>query len=61
MKQTDSFAVVTSAIYPEAFAAMDEAANEFWAYPDSEWQDAFLLQWAQAHGDRELTASLLPF
>jgi hypothetical protein len=52
---------ITSTTYPEAFAAMDEAAKAFWAYPNQDWQDAFLLQWAQAHGDRDLTASLLPF
>jgi hypothetical protein len=52
---------ITSTTYPEAFAAMDEAAKAFYAYPDTDWQDAFLLQWAQEHGDRELTEALLPF
>ena len=33
--------------FPAAFAAMDEAAAQYWAYPDIEWQDQFLLNWAR--------------
>ena len=32
-----------------AFAAMDEAASEFWAYPGEEWQQQFLRDWANNH------------
>ena len=52
---------ITSTTYPEAFAAMDDAATAFDTYPDVEWQEAFLLQWAREHGDRKLTELLLPF
>jgi len=34
---------------PAAYAAMDAAAKEFWAYPDAEWQDSFLEGWAHAN------------
>ncbi len=43
--------------FPAAFAAMDEAAAQFWAYPDAEWQDEFLLEWAREN-DPELLAVL---
>jgi hypothetical protein len=48
---------ITSTTYPEAFAAMDAAASEFWAYPDQDWQENFLRQWAQAN-DPVLLAAL---
>ena len=44
--------------FPAAFAAMDAAASTFWAYPDSEWQDAFLRDYAQETGDSVLLALL---
>jgi hypothetical protein len=31
-------------------AAMDEAAREFWAYPDERWQLAFEAKWLHDHG-----------
>ena len=40
---------ITRENFPAAFTAMDEAAKAFWAYPDREWQDNFLCQWAQDH------------
>ncbi len=52
---------INSTNFPEAFEAMNEAAKAFWAYPDADWQDAFLLQWAQEHGDKALCEELLPF
>ena len=38
---------ITSANFPEAFAAMDTLASTYWAYPDEAWQDNFLRTWAQ--------------
>lgn len=49
---------VTSKNFPAAFQAMDEAAREFWAYPDAEWQDDFLLHWAIEHQDETLLEAL---
>lgn len=49
---------VNSTNYPAAFAAMDQAASEFWAYPDLDWQDAFLRQWAQVNNCEELMKAL---
>jgi hypothetical protein len=39
---------ITTETHPELFRAMDEAAQEFWAYPDTEWQDAFIDAWLAA-------------
>jgi len=39
------FTPITSETHPELFRAMDEAAQEFWAYPPVEWQDAFIDAW----------------
>ena len=44
--------------FPAAFAAMDAAASAFWAYPDAEWQDNFLRDYALAQGDSVLLALL---
>ena len=52
---------ITSLNFPEAFAAMDNAAKEFWAYPDSDWQDSFLLQWGERNGNAALVAELIAF
>ena len=49
---------VTSENFPAAFAAMDKAAGEFYAYPDPEWQYQFLLSWAQAHNCSALENAL---
>lgn len=49
---------LTSENFPMAFAAMDVAAAEFWAYPDEEWQLGFLGDWAEAHGDADLLAAV---
>ena len=48
---------ITSENFPAAFAAMDAAAAEFWAYPDAEWQAEFLRHWAQEN-DAALVAAL---
>jgi hypothetical protein len=47
---------ITTANFPAAFAAMDEAAKAFWAYPDEEWQENFLVQWGRENGVAELAA-----
>jgi hypothetical protein len=47
---------ITQANFPAAFAAMDKAASEFWAYPDSQWQEEFLLSWARQHDPVLVTA-----
>lgn len=39
----------TNNIPAAAMAAMDQAAKAFWAYPNAEWQDAFLAQWMQTN------------
>lgn len=44
--------------FPEAFAAMDEAATKFWAYPNAQWQEEFLVQWAKKNNDTLLAMSL---
>ena len=49
--------MIDTKTYPDAFAAMDAAAAQFWAYPDADWQDAFLLEWAREN-DPELHAAL---
>ena len=49
---------VTSQNFPAAFAAMDAAAAEFWAYPDAEWQEEFLRAWAEATQDEALLRAL---
>jgi len=41
---------LNSTNFPEAFAAMDAAAAQFWAYPSAEWQDDFLESWFAMHG-----------
>lgn len=43
--------------FPAAFAAMDAAAAQFWAYPNADWQDEFLLAWAREN-DPGLLAAL---
>ena len=50
--------MIDSNTFPGAFADMDAAAAAFWAYPDLDWQDAFLRQWAQAHADHALFEAL---
>lgn len=49
---------VTSQNFPAAFAAMDRAAAEFWAYPDAEWQESFLRNWAETARDEALLRAL---
>lgn len=49
---------VSKEYFPAAFAAMDAEASEFWAYPDAQWQDNFLHQWAEAHDHQALIAAL---
>ena len=49
---------LTSDVFPEAFAAMDAAAKEFWMYPDEGWQMGFLEEWANAHDDSDLLAAV---
>jgi len=44
---------INSTTCPAAYAAMDEAAATFWAYPDAVWQDAFLDGWANYHPGQE--------
>jgi len=41
--------IIDHKICPAAYAAMDEAAKGFWAYPDAKWQDNFLETWAHAN------------
>ena len=50
--------ILDSNNFPSAFAAMNDAAKAFWAYPDLDWQDAYLRQWAQAHADQALIEAL---
>lgn len=49
--------MIDAKTFPAAFAAMDREAAQFWAYPDVEWQDAFLLEWAREN-DPALLAAL---
>ena len=49
--------MIDTKTFPAAFAAMDEAAAQFWAYPPEEWQDEFLLCWAREN-DPALLAAL---
>jgi hypothetical protein len=48
---------ITSAEFPAAFSAMDAAASEYWAYPNEDWQDEFLRNWAYEN-DPELVSVL---
>ena len=50
--------MIDAKTFPAAFAAMDAAAAQFWAYPDAEWQDEFLVGWARQH-DPALLAALI--
>lgn len=50
--------MIDSNNFPEAFADMNEAAKAFWSYPDLDWQEAYLRQWAHAHGDSALFEAL---
>lgn len=52
---------ITSENFPEAFAAMDAAAKEFWAYPDEKWQESFLRHFAEERGDQDLMDALGPW
>jgi hypothetical protein len=49
---------LTSNDFPAAFAAMDEAARKFWAYPNTRWQINFLHTYANETNDTELAAAL---
>jgi hypothetical protein len=44
--------------FPAAFAAMDEAASDLWAYPDAEWQHEFLMVYATVNNDTALLSLL---
>ena len=50
--------MIDSKTFPAAFAAMDANAAQFWAYPNAEWQDEFLVGWARQH-DPALLAALI--
>ena len=50
--------MIDAKTFPAAFAAMDAAAAQFWAYPNAEWQDGFLVGWARQH-DPALLAALI--
>ena len=50
--------MIDAKTFPAAFAAMDAAAAQFWAYPDAEWQEEFLVGWARQH-DPALLAALI--
>jgi hypothetical protein len=49
---------IDSKNFPAAFAAMDKAASDFWAYPDADWQADFLMSYAIAENDTVLMALL---
>jgi hypothetical protein len=44
---------VNSKTHPELFAAMDAAAAQYWAYPDTEWQDDFIDAWLESHPEQD--------
>lgn len=46
--------------FPAAFAAMDAAAAQNWAYPDQDWQDEFLRSWAQENDPVLLAKLVIP-
>lgn len=50
--------MIDSKTFPAAFAAMDAAAAQLWAYPNAEWQEDFLVGWARQH-DPALLAALI--
>ena len=47
--------------FPAAFAAMDQWAKTFWAYPTQEEQLEFLLHFAQETNDSELQLAVKVF
>ncbi len=49
---------INSKNFPAAFAAMDEAASDLWAYPDAEWQHEFLMVYATVNNDNVLLSFL---
>lgn len=55
---------INSVNFPNAFSAMDKAAKAFWSYPNSDWQEGFLLAWAHKHDpcllDELILEELLP-
>lgn len=42
--------IITMKIVTEMLAAQNVAANEFWAYPDADWQLSFQAEWLESHG-----------
>jgi hypothetical protein len=48
--------MIDSKTFPAAYAAMDEAAKAFWAYPDENWQENFLAQWGRDNNVAALAA-----
>lgn len=49
---------ITKENFPSAFAAMDQAAKAFWAYPGPDWQEEFLRHWAVSRADTQLMQAL---
>ena len=49
---------ITHENFPAAFAALEAAAASFWGYPDTEWQENYLLAWATKYNDPRLLAAL---
>lgn len=49
---------ITSINFPDAFAALDAAVAQYWAHPDTEWCENFLLAWAYKNVDVRLLAAL---
>ena len=49
---------ITSINFPDAFKALDAEIAQYWACPDSAWQENFLLAWATKYNDPRLLAAL---
>lgn len=49
---------ITHENFPAAFAALDAAVAQYWAHPDTEWCENFLLAWAYKNVDVRLLAAL---
>ena len=49
---------ITHENFPAAFTALDSAVAQYWAHPDTEWCENFLLAWATKYNDPRLLAAL---
>jgi hypothetical protein len=56
IKMNNQIKEINSTTHPDLFAAMDAYVVEcgFWAYPDAEWQHAFIDSWIGVNPDHSM-------